>query len=211
MSSLEEPIWFEEPKILIDNEKRFEFIPVANMSFNGKLNSMLRFSAYFAILWYFYDYNISVFIIPLLIMLLTYMLYNYSINCSKETFENELQQAFKNKVGGNEENKEGCTAPTKENPFMNVLMNEYIENPNRAEACENSQKDAKEKFEENLYKPIDEIWDKDSRQFYTNPSTTIPNDAMAFARWCNEVPASCKENSSACVPDGERYQHGKII
>ena len=213
MSSLEEPIWFEEPKILLDNEKRFEFVPFANMSFNAKLNSMVRFSVYFAILWYFYDYNHSIFMIPLLIMMLTYMLYNYANDYKKESFEEELQQVFKNKIGGAEEDKEDeeCTTPTNENPFMNVMLNEYTENPNRGKACKNSEDKVKEAFEEKLYKPVDEIWDKDSRQFYTNPSTTIPNDAIAFAKWCNEVPASCKENSAACLPYGERYEHGKLI
>lgn len=105
-----------------------------------------------------------------------------------------------------------CTPPTDNNPFMNVLVPEYYENPKRPEACqlegelpgeEGVAKEANEKFEINLYKDVADIWDKNNsqRQFYTMPNTTIPNDQSGFAHWLYGNAASCKDSRYDCHGD----------
>ena len=67
---------------------------------------------------------------------------------------------------------------------MNVLP---TDNRDRKEACTTN--DMKEninnKFEFNLYKNIGDVFGNENsqRQFYTMPSTTIPNNRKDFADW----------------------------
>jgi hypothetical protein len=89
------------------------------------------------------------------------------------------------------------------NPFMNVLFNEWTDNPNRAPACEYNgiNEDIEQNFNFNLYRDVDDLFNKNNsqRQFYTTPITTIPNDQGSFAKWLYEVPSTCKENSENCL------------
>jgi hypothetical protein len=86
---------------------------------------------------------------------------------------------------------------------MNVLMNEYTEKPHRPSACDQQEvkADIKDAFDHGLYRDVGDIFHKLSsdRQFITNPSTTIPNDREAFAKWCWSAEATCKEgNGEKC-------------
>ena len=91
------------------------------------------------------------------------------------------------------------TMPTKDNPFMNVLIPEYVENPNRSPAADITNVSVKQEvekyFNENLYRDADDIWDKanSQRQWHTMPSTTIPNDRDAFMEWCYNTKKVCKD------------------
>jgi hypothetical protein len=100
---------------------------------------------------------------------------------------------------------EVCKKPTRHNPFMNVAIPEISEFPNRPPACNPLEEGVKENvedhFDHNLYRDVDDIYGKKtmSRQFYTMPSTTIPNDMTAFAHWLYDTGPTCKEgNGLAC-------------
>jgi len=100
------------------------------------------------------------------------------------------------------------TRPSAKNPFMNVLLDELSYNPNRPEA------DA-------IINPKNQIilddyfrvqWNSDptdvfgrsqgQRQFYTMPSSSIPNDQGSYQNWLYLLPGkTCKEGGrDACVP-----------
>jgi hypothetical protein len=101
----------------------------------------------------------------------------------------------------NPNTEELCVKPTENNPFMNVLMNEYSENPTRKKACDISRSDIKRQsqkfFDKKLYRSVSDIFNKESsdREFITNPISTIPNDAKSFSEWCWGQPKTCKEGS----------------
>jgi hypothetical protein len=98
---------------------------------------------------------------------------------------------------------------TKNNPFMNVLVTDYKDNPNRdAEISKHVyfdnddkrqeiQKTIKHNFKNNLYKDVSDVFGRmnSERQFYTTPITTIPNDQGNFAKWLYGRPKTCKENN----------------
>lgn len=100
------------------------------------------------------------------------------------------------------------TMPTPSNPFMNVLVHEVKYNPTRAAAAPVDCPAVKETLE-NFFRvqwwsdPTD-IYGKnqDQRQFYTMPSTSIPNDQQSFQDWLFKIPGkTCKEgNRAACNP-----------
>ena len=106
-----------------------------------------------------------------------------------------------------------CTQPTIDNPFMNVTMKDYLNlDPNtkttfdRPPACDPNDPVIKKKIEEtfsnNLFKDVNDIFGKmnSQRQFYTMPSTTIPNAQNEFAKWLYLNPKTCKEDQDYCNP-----------
>ena len=130
-------------------------------------------------------------------MILTFIVYTYSEN--RKRYEMLAEEEQKN-----------CVKPTVDNPFMNVLLGDYVENPTRGPACsyydesESSKKvkkDIQEKFENNLYSDFEDMFQRKNsdRQFYSMPSTTIPNDRDSFQDWLYKRGESCKENNEACV------------
>ena len=52
-------------------------------------------------------------------------------------------------------------------------------------------------LEEKVFRESDDIYNKSTmdRQFYTVPSTTIPNERELFTEWLYERGPSCKENN----------------
>jgi hypothetical protein len=100
------------------------------------------------------------------------------------------------------------TRPTAANPFMNVLLDELTYNPNRPRA-------------DGITTPSNNVvlddyfrvqWNSDptdvfgrsqgQRQFYTTPSTSIPNDQTSYMNWLYLIPGkTCKEGGrDACIP-----------
>ena len=120
--------------------------------------------------------------------------------------------------------KPNLTTPTIANPMMNVLLPEIAYNPERKQAApaynpkvekeiNHSTQIATvldfkpknltegEKLRKKLFADLGDKYEFDDsmRSFYTNPSTTIPNDQKAFAEFCYGSMISCKEgNEFAC-------------
>jgi hypothetical protein len=170
------------------------------MSFTEQLNSLMRFSIYLSCVVFLVKKDTNIFFIPIVMALVTYMMYNVDANNKKN------DNAVLEKMGLMEElhTKKLCQKPSKDNPFMNVLISDYKEHPERPRACKYQgqiKTDIKKNFDTNLYRDVDDIFHKKAsdRQFYTTPSTTIPNDAGAFAKWLYQTDATCKEgDGDAC-------------
>ena len=120
--------------------------------------------------------------------------------------------------------KPSFTTPTVTNPMMNVLLTEIAYNPQRKQAApaynpkvekeinhstevatvldfEPKTLTEGEKLRKKLFADLGDKYEFDDsmRSFYTNPSTTIPNDQKAFAEFCYGSMISCKEgNEFAC-------------
>ena len=99
-----------------------------------------------------------------------------------------------------------CFMPTIDNPFMNITVADLMDDPDRAEACDITNpviaNMATEKFNEQVYFPDpNDLFNKkhEQRQFYTMPSTTIPNKQTDFARFLYDLPETCKENQQNCL------------
>lgn len=120
--------------------------------------------------------------------------------------------------------KPNLTTPTVKNPMMNVLLTEIAYDPERNQAApaynpkvekeinhstevatvldfEPRTITEAEKLRKKLFADLGDKYEFDDsmRSFYTNPSTTIPNDQKAFAEFCYGSMISCKEgNEFAC-------------
>ena len=100
------------------------------------------------------------------------------------------------------------TRPTARNPFMNVLLDEIKYNPSRPPA-ENVSDPNNVTTLSDFFRvqwnsdPTDVFGRSQSqRQFYTTPSTSIPNDQESYQNWLYLIPGkTCKEGGrDACVP-----------
>ena len=85
-----------------------------------------------------------------------------------------------------------------------AVLNILLTNPNLINN-ENIQKDIEDKFGYNLYRDVGDLYGKSNsqREFYTMPSTTIPNNQTSFAKWCYSVGPTCKEKSIYCTPESD--------
>ena len=146
--------------------------------------------------------------IPIICGVLTYIIY-YRY---KDTYTDYIKTASMNdqlddliKVN---DLQSSCRVPTKDNPFMNPLLNEYsndkIPQPGSCPSYNNKgvQKRVEDLFENGLYKDFKDVFNKNNsqRQFYTVPGKTVPNDQASFVQWCYGPPPTCKEgNGIACT------------
>lgn len=194
---MSDEIWFKDIKGFISPHNYNRFFPSKEMTFAEQLNSLLRFAVYFSVLVFVLKKDTNIFFIVVFMAGFTYLLFTVdSENKKRERFYLRQQNLLADKNTG-----KVCVEPTKNNPFMNVLMSEYAENPKRKEACDvtkgKPKKMAKKFFENNLYRDVSDIFDKNAsdRNYYTTAITTIPNDQGGFAKFCYGQNKTCKEGN----------------
>ena len=175
MEASGESIWYKDISSLFNSSNFGCVIPTSGMTFAQQLNSIVRFAVYYSLIMFAAKQNADAFVFPVITAAITYIVFEYSSGGSSEGF------------GARDESDGPCTEPTQDNPFMNLLANEY--NTNRPGACDPLDEDVRESMEQNFCKGAfvdqDDIYNRNSgsRQFYTNPVTTSANDQAAFADW----------------------------
>ena len=95
------------------------------------------------------------------------------------------------------------TLPTLENPMGNVLLNEYVDNPDRPSAPWYPSMRAQVQQAWSQIHPFERQRDAE-RNFYTVPATTIPNDQTGFAQAAYGKPFASKchdQGGYSCNPD----------
>ena len=212
-------LWVDDWTILFQQSKLTEFIPNSTMTINEKLNAATRFAIYLSVILYIYNKDSKSFFVAIFVMGLVYFVYNGN-DTYNEHFVTDILQPDRQIIISSDGKscsleppqnqfklcEKKCVAPTLHNPFMNVMINDYVDNPNRPAACksfnnENIREQINKKFNYNLYKDVSDVFDRNNsqRQFVTTPATTIPNDQTKFANWLYGLPKTCKEgNYSNC-------------
>lgn len=170
-------------------------IPTENMTLEEKLNTISRLILFIGIISAFI-FNDSRYILFIIIMLtISIVIYNFQNNnlLSAEKFlEDKNLDIIDNKI---------CTKPTVDNPFMNPTLNDIKYNSNKPNACsiDNSKINnlINDSFYSRVFREAGDIYGKLSseRQFYTVPSTSIPNDQTSYAEWLYKRGKTCKENN----------------
>lgn len=194
---MSESIWFKDLSKFITEKNYDRFFPSQSMNYTEKLNSIMRLSVYFALIVLIIKRESNVLFIPILTAIITFLLYN------GEAKQKQREDMFllDNNIQKNKLTKELCQKPTENNPFMNILQSDYIQNPKRSKACSLSQTDVKKQankyFNRNLYRDVSDVFHKNAsdRNFYTTANTTIPNDQQAFLDFSYKIEPTCKEGS----------------
>jgi hypothetical protein len=204
-SHAQDKFWLEDPGVLFRNGNYYRIIPSKNMTKIQVLNSLTRFFLYLGILYLVFGTNSTYMYIPLigiLVILLLYIIYKHQ-NQQAEPFTDSVNRSVDEIVEGVPGGV--CQAPDKNNPFMNVTMDDLMENRTRPTACPVTNPTIRNQMAQawnnNLFTDVEDVFDRkhSQRQFYTMPSTTIPNDQTAFAKWLYEAPETCKENQLNCL------------
>lgn len=199
-------------RVLFRRDRLVEFFPSQNMSFEERLNAITRLCIYLGIVLYLYTTKAWVVYIPLIAHAFTMLVYrsrqpdNVDVDAVKvisnidSTIYNEhYDPGSKTK----QLKREGCTVPTKDNPFMNVTMDQYTGDPTRPSACSGKEieENTEDQFNYGLYKDTNDIFNRNNGQnrFVTMPSTQIPNDQGGLGQWLYGLPKTCKEDSNACL------------
>lgn len=197
-----ERIWYKDPKDFFTNINNIaKFIPDPKMTYIEQLNAAYRFSLYFSLAVLIVKRDVRVLFFAVFVAIFTYVL----------SFYDEQQHVVKEKLTEKlnvriDRRKNACSLPTKDNPYMNVLMSDYKEFPTRPKACNINNKDVKKAMteygSESIYQDMDDVFNRKAgdRQFYTTPVTTIPNSQNEFAHWLYNTGTTCKEKSIMCTP-----------
>jgi hypothetical protein len=101
------------------------------------------------------------------------------------------------------------TLPSGPNPFMNMLVHEIKDKPQRAPAASvdtpEMARTFSDQFQTRMYGDSTDVFQRtqNQRTWYTMPSTSIPNDADSFQNWLFRVPGrTCKEGNNAVCRSG---------
>tara|TARA_Y100000389_G_C17471316_1_gene531432 strand:- start:1137 stop:1760 length:624 start_codon:yes stop_codon:yes gene_type:complete len=180
--------WLEDPLILFNDDFNFN-IP---SDLIGRLNFFFKYVLILSIILTILFQDANFLLLAIVFALLTILIYYHDLSRNKEKYTDET--AFiDNKV---------CTNSTFHNPFMNPSVYDISNNPNKPDACNIEKVDMNSNFYEGVFRSTNDIFDKESslRQFYTVPSTSIPNKQKEFAEWLYNEGPSCKEgNYDRCV------------
>jgi hypothetical protein len=201
-----ENIWYKDWKSLIEPTNLPKFFPNTGMTFAEQLNALMRFSIYFSIILFAIKKNTLVFYIVVMCAVLTFFLYEFD-NKNKI---NKKELFSKMNLFDDVQNSNICVKPTPNNPFMNVLMTDYKQFPNRPPACNINNglisNMAEKYFDNNLFRDVDDVWGRksSSRIWYTNPVTTIPSDQKSYAEFLYNIGPTCKESSLMCYKNQYR-------
>jgi len=210
--NLNDPFWTEDYKILFYSERIPDFFPTIQMTLIEKLNAIMRMAIILSLVLYMITGTYQYLYIMIIIGVITYYIYSTQeknmelyFNSNKNSNENIIQRA---KI---DENKTDV-CPTTENPFMNInLITDDKQKLAPAPSWNNEklQKDIDDKFNFNLYRDVGDLYGKSNsqREFYTMPSTTIPNNQTSFAKWCYSTGPTCKEKSIYCSPEMDQVPY----
>jgi hypothetical protein len=219
------PFWSENPNVLLNTSYIFEFFPAGNMSYAQKLNAITRLVLLMTIVGFILTKSIRIVIISAITLFSIHLIYgHYKKNKAPkndlEGFENPNLAIDTLNEQNIEISPDVFDSPSVENPFSNVLMNDYDYNPNKkpappiakpevnntilSQAKEMVQKlnPGQPNISDKLFRDLGEqyVFEQSLRPFYSTASTTIPNDQAGFADFCYGSMISCKEgNMFACA------------
>jgi hypothetical protein len=181
-------IWYKDVRGFFGAENLTNILPIRDMSVEEQLNALVRFTIYFTGIVTLIRRDARMVPVLLAVMIFSAMAYRV-VAYKRQTELFGIRAARKGApLAVDPATKKVCQRPTRDNPFMNVLISDIAANPDRRPACPDSvavREGIDGHFSNNLYRDVADIFNRNTsdRQWVTNPSTTIPNDQKGFAEW----------------------------
>jgi hypothetical protein len=174
-----ESLWINDPSVLFSKDTWFKFVPMSYMDIPTSLNSVVRFTTYFSIVMALLSNTSYLIAIPIVLIL--------TVLVEKVFPQVRTLEAFKSVASALEK----FTRPTPENPFMNPLLTEIQDNPNRPDAAPITSSKVKREIETAFQHTSDLHMDTSDRfdiaqsmkTFHTLQSAKIPNDQDGFLKF----------------------------
>ncbi len=191
----DEPFWAQDPYALFRTDRLASILPRPGAPLAEQLNAVMRFALYYGLLLLVFQRSASAAYLPLLVAGVTFLVWRADQQRDAALAERMQALALEpDRVTG-----ELRVRPTRDNPFMNVLVSDYERFPTRPSAADITDPDvaarAERSFDHDLYRDQSDVWNRvtSSRNWYTVPSTRVPNDQRGFAEWCFKTGPTCKE------------------
>jgi hypothetical protein len=177
-----ESLWIEDPSKLFTKDNWWKFVPSAQTKdVPSAMNAILRFSVYlFTILFLAKGNTFYLLGIPLTMFLTVMAAKLFPKSVVLERFTDALSTEY--------------TYPTDKNPFMNPLLTDILDNPNRPQAAPVTSNAVKQKIEDSfkttsdLYMDTSDKFDlaQSMRTFHTIQSGLIPNNQEGFLKFLSK-------------------------
>lgn len=200
MTNNSEKLWIDDPTQFFGTDNYYVIIPTQTMTLEEKLNACVRFFIYLGLILALIQRDARYLFFGIVALVLSVILYQH------EQRDKSKVEAFLQKNDLDVLNEKLCVRSTEENPFMNPSVYDYGANPKRPAACDITHPKIKTTIDKNFYarvfRDVGDLYGTSAsqREFYTMPSTTIPNDQGSFAEWCYGRGPSCKEGEGdQCV------------
>ena len=186
-------------KQIFNSKEILKFWPTASQNASQRTLATSRFVIYATCIVYLIQRDPRIFALGALVLGVLYYLYI-----------NNMITDGNVKVGnGRQANiiQPEVSLPTRQNPMGNVLMTDYVDNPDRPSAAWYPSVRTEVQQEWSKIHPFEKIRDAE-RNFYTMPVSTIPGDQTAFAEasFGKKFYPMCKDQGgSACDPDNFNF------
>jgi hypothetical protein len=176
-----ESLWIDNPAELFTKETWTKFVPTSSMDVPTAMNAIVRFTVYVSVILFLAKKETYYLLaIPLVLMLTVVAVKLFPHPRNLEAFKDKVTSAMKD-----------YTYPSGINPFMNPLLTDILDNPNRPQAAPVTSKEVKKQIEasfkqtSDLYMDTSDKFDlaQSMRTFHTIQSGLIPNDQDGFLQF----------------------------
>ena len=199
------PFWFKDISILYNKNYLLEIIPKKEYDFNRKLNAVVRFTIYYAILLYIFRKDKNILCLPFITIVITVFLHRTSKNESQgNVMDNLMNVTDKTKLEEidlmiDEINTDVFREPSIDNPMMNQNVFELYDDKKAIPTYNNpgAKRVVEETLDSQIFKDSNDLFNRrnSQRQWYTMPNTEAMNKQTEFAKWCYATPPTCKEGN----------------
>ena len=174
-----------DPKAVFKTNDLLKFWPTSTQSADERVSATTRFILYAVCVVYLINRDPRVFALGVVALSILY--YMWTTNMIKD---GKLRTTIGDGRMSNMFRKD-VTLPTLENPMGNVLLNEYVDTPDRPSAPWYPSMRAQVQQAWSQIHPFERQRDAE-RNFYTVPTTTIPHDQTGFAQAAYGKPFASK-------------------
>ena len=189
-----------DPHEIFRKDKLLEFWPTSSQSARDRVLATTRFIVYAMALLYLIKRDSRILALGILVLAVLYFLF----------INNQIPDGQVRPAQGDGRapywGRDAVTLPTIDNPMGNVLMTDYVDNPDRPPAAWSASVQAETEKVWDFIHPFEKK-EEAQRNFYTPASTTIPNDQNAFAEaaFGPKFAPFAKDGSGVADLDSDRF------
>lgn len=187
-------LWFDDVSVLW--RRPTEFFPTAFQTTSERVNALVRLVLYASLAAFAYNRTPKTLVLGAAVVAVVTLVFRSRGRPESFPVTHEgVVQTPRLRTAG-------CTAPTRDNPFANLLVSDISKN--RTEACpyDAVKDDIRENFNRGLIRSVHDVYEVENsqRQWYTMPVTTGVPDTKAFGEFLYGSLNSCKADQTLCVP-----------